>query len=122
MHIIHKAVWVPKISQNDIDNNTSLFTIFPLPRGYGVTLWNSLRRVLLSTIPWTKVTGIKVKWVNHEYSTIPWIKDSIIDIILNLKSLVIDKKDIWTEWLKLSKNKKWIITAKDIKTPAWVKY
>lgn len=120
MHIIHNIVWVPKISQKDIDTNVSLFNVSPLPRGYGVTVWNSLRRVLLSTIPWTKVTWIKVKWVNHEYSTIPWIKDSVVDLMLNLKELVIDKKDIWIEWLKLTKNKAWKVTAKDIKTPAGV--
>lgn len=105
MHIIHNIIWVPKITQKDEKNNTSFFTVSPLPRGYGVTLWNSLRRVLLSTIPWTKVTWIKVKWVSHEYSTVPWIKDSVIDMILNLKSLVVDKKDSGIEWLKLTKNK-----------------
>ncbi len=120
MHIIHNIIWVPKITQKDEKNNTSFFTVSPLPRGYGVTLWNSLRRVLLSTIPWTKVTWIKVKWVSHEYSTVPWIKDSVIDMILNLKSLVVDKKDSGIEWLKLTKNKAWVVTAKDIQTPAWV--
>ena len=120
MHIIHNIVWAPKISQNDIENNTSSFSITPLPRGYWVTIWNSLRRILLSTIPWTQVTWIKVKWVQHEYSTIPWIKDSVVDIMLNLKNLVLNKKDTWIEWLKLSKNKAWVVTAKDISVPAGV--
>ncbi len=120
MHIIHNIVWAPKISQNDVEKNNSTFTITPLPRWYWVTIWNSLRRILLSTIPWTQVTWVKVKWVNHEYSTIPWVKDNIVDIMLNLKDLIISKKDDWIEWLKLTKNKSGVVTAKDISLPAWI--
>ncbi len=121
MHIIHKTIGVPKILQKDLDSNVSSFIVGPLPKGYGVTLWNSLRRILLSSIPWTKVTWVKVKWVNHEYSTLPWIKDTIIDIMLNLKELVLEKNEIGIEWMKLTKNKAWKVTAKDIKAPAWIK-
>lgn len=120
MHIIHNTIGVPKITQKDLDTNISSFVIGPLPKGYGVTLWNSLRRVLLSSIPWTRVTWIKVKGVSHEYSTLPWIKDSIIDIMLNLKGLVLEKNEIWIEWLKLSKSKAWVVTASDIKTGAGI--
>ena len=94
MHIIHNIVGVPKIAQNDSAENTSVFSVGPLPRGYGVTLGNSLRRVALSTIPGTKVTGVKVAGVNHEYATLPGIKDSVVDMMLNLKDLVIEKKDL----------------------------
>jgi len=121
MHIIHELIWVPKISQNNADKNISLFEVWPLPRGYGVTLWNSLRRVLLSSIPGTKVTWIKVKWVSHEYSNLPWIKDSVLDIILNLKDLVIEKKEEGIEWIKLNKNKSWIVKAGDINSPSGIK-
>ncbi len=121
MHIIHELIWVPKISQKDLEKNTSLFEVLPLPRGYGVTLWNSLRRVLLSSLPGTKVTWIKVKWVSHEYSTLPWIKDSVLDLILNLKELIIEKKQEWVEWIRLSKNTAWVVKAGDINTPSWVK-
>lgn len=120
MHIIHNVIWVPKISQEDISSNESKFVVGPLPRGYGITLGNSLRRVLLSSIPGTRVTWIKVSWVSHEYSTLPWIKDSILDVMLNLKSLIIDKKVDGIEWLKLSKNTHGVVTAADIKTPGWV--
>lgn len=120
MHIIHNTIGVPKITQKDLENNTSSFSVWPLPKGYGVTLGNSLRRILLSSIPWTRVTWIKVKWVSHEYSTLPWVKDSVIDIILNIKWLVLSKSDIWVEWLKLTKSKSWKVTAADIKTSAWV--
>ena len=120
MHIIHKESWAPKISQKNLKDNVSEFVVGPFPRGYGVTIWNSQRRVLLSSIPWTKVTWVKVKWVSHEYSTLPWIKDSIIDIMLNLKDLVLEKKDLWVEWVKLSKSKAGKVTSKDIKFPAWI--
>lgn len=120
MHIIHNIIWVPKISQDNLESNVSKFVIGPLPRGYGITLWNSLRRVLLSSIPWARVTWIKVAWVSHEYSTLPGVKDSILDIMLNLKDLIVNKQDSSIEWLKLSKNKAWVVTAADIKSPSWV--
>ncbi len=121
MHIIHELIWVPKISQNSIGNHTSLFEVWPLPRGYGVTLGNSLRRVLLSSIPGTKITWIKVKWVSHEYSNLPWVKDSVLDMILNLKDLVIEKKEEGIEWIKLNKNKAWVVKAWDIESPSGIK-
>lgn len=120
MHIIHNTIGVPKIVQNDLEWNSTSFSVWPLPKGYGVTLGNSLRRVLLSSIPGTRVTWIKVVWVNHEYSTLPWVKDSVLDIMLNLKWLVLSKNDIWIEWIKLSKSKSWKVTAADIKVPAWI--
>jgi DNA-directed RNA polymerase subunit alpha len=120
MHIIHNEIWVPKILEQEIGVNSSKFIIWPLPRWYGITIWNSLRRVLLSSIPGTKVTWIKIKWISHEYTTLPWINDSIIDIMLNFKDLIIDKKDTWIEWLKLTKNKAGTVTAADIKASAWV--
>ena len=121
MHIVHNIIWIPKIAEKKIEDNISKFEIWPLPRGYGITLWNSMRRVLLSSLPWTKITGIKVKWVSHEYSTLPWIKDGIVDVMLNLKELIIEKNDTWIEWLKLNKNKAGVVTAADIQTPAGVK-
>ncbi len=120
MHIIHNTIGVPKIIQKDLENNSASFTVWPLPKGYGVTIWNSLRRTLLSSIPGTRITWIKVAWVSHEYSTLPWVKDSIIDIILNLKGLVLNKADTGIEWLKLSKKKAWKVTAADIKAPAGI--
>lgn len=120
MHILHNTIGVPKITQNNSDVHTAVFTMSPLPRGYGITLANSLRRVALSSIPGTKVTGIKVKGVSHEYSTLPGIKDSVVDIMLNLKGLIIRKNDTGVEWLKLSKNKAGKVTAADISLPSGI--
>ena len=120
MHLIHNEIGVPKISQKMKWEKSSSFKVWPLPKGYGVTIWNSLRRVLLSSIPGAKVTWIKVDWVSHEYSTLPGVKDSIIDIMLNLKGLVVRKEEPWIEWLKLKKDTAWVVTAWDVLAPAWV--
>ena len=120
MHILHNIIGVPKITQNNIDDNTAIFTMSPLPRGYGITLANSLRRVALSSIPGAKVTGIKVKWVSHEYSTLPGIKDSVLDMMLNLKGLIIFKSDVGIDWIKLTKKKAGVVTAKDITLPSGI--
>ncbi len=118
MHILHNTIGVPKITQKQTNTNSVLFTMWPLPRGYGITLANSLRRVALSSIPGTKVTGVKVHWVEHEYSTLPGIKDSVIEIMLNLKWLILSKNDSWAVWLKLKKNKAGVVTAADIQCPS----
>ncbi|NDK09997.1 DNA-directed RNA polymerase subunit alpha [Candidatus Gracilibacteria bacterium] len=121
MHILHNTIGVPKITQNNAQENQAIFTMSPLPRGYGITLANSLRRVALSSIPGTKVTGIKVKGVSHEYSTLPGIRDSVLDIMLNLKGLVVDKKENGIEWLTISKKKAGKVTAADIALPSGIK-
>ncbi len=120
MHTIHTVIGVPKISRKVIAQNEDCFMIGPLPSGYGVTLGNSLRRVMLSSIPGTRVTGVKISGVTHEYGTLPGVHDSILDILLNLKSLVIEKADSGIEWISLSKKKGGIVTAADIKCPGGV--
>lgn len=120
MHIIHTAIGVPKISRTILDQNEEVFMIGPLPSGYGVTLGNSLRRVMLSSIPGARVTGIKIPGVTHEYATLPGVRDSILDILLNLKGLIVEKSDSGIEWLTLQKKKSGIVTAADIKAPGGV--
>lgn len=121
MHILHNTIGVPKITQNNESNNSSIFSMSPLPRGFGVTLANSVRRVALSSVPGTKVTGIKVKGVSHEYATLPGIRDSVVDMMLNLKGLIVDKNEVGVSWIKLSKNKAGIVTASDIAFPSDIK-
>ncbi|NRH21685.1 DNA-directed RNA polymerase subunit alpha [Candidatus Gracilibacteria bacterium] len=120
MHIIHSLIGVPKISRKGTSVNEECLTVGPLPAGYGVTLGNSLRRVMLSSIPGTRVTGVKIAGVTHEYTTLPGVHDSIIDILLNLKGLVIEKSDSGIEWVTLSKKKGGIVTAADIKCPGGI--
>jgi DNA-directed RNA polymerase subunit alpha len=105
MHTIHSIIGVPKISRKLVESNEECFMIGPLPNGYGVTLGNSLRRVMLSSIPGTRVTGLKIAGISHEYATLPGVHDSILDILLNLKHLIIEKDTAGIEWLTISKKK-----------------
>lgn len=121
MHTIHTVIGVPKISQEVLSENEATFTIDPLPNGYGVTLGNSLRRVMLSSIPGTRVTGVKIAGVSHEYATLPGVHDSVLDILLNLKGLVVEKPDSGVEWITLSKKEPGIVMAGDITEAGGIK-
>ncbi|HWQ43699.1 MAG TPA: DNA-directed RNA polymerase subunit alpha [Desulfosporosinus sp.] len=71
------------------DNSYAKFVVEPLERGYGITLGNSLRRILLSSLPGSAVTSVKIEGVLHEFSTIPGVLEDVTDIILNIKSLAL---------------------------------
>jgi DNA-directed RNA polymerase subunit alpha len=114
MHIIQEEIGLPKIQTETAKNNYAVFTISPLPSGYGMTLGNAFRRVLLSSLPGGAVTGVKIDGVAHEYSTIPGVQDSVLDIILNLKGLRIKKHSKETEVVKLTVNKEGDVLAKHI--------
>ncbi|MGE5551465.1 MAG: DNA-directed RNA polymerase subunit alpha [Bacteroidota bacterium] len=81
----------PKITIEEVADKErhGIFIIEPLERGYGTTLGNSLRRILLSSLPGTAVTSVKIDGVLHEFSTIPGVVEDTTDIILNLKELVV---------------------------------
>ena len=70
------------------DNSYGKYVVEPLERGYGTTLGNSLRRILLSSLPGTAVTSVKIAGVQHEFSTIPGVKEDVTEIVLNLKGLI----------------------------------
>ena len=70
------------------DGSYGKFVVEPLERGYGTTLGNSLRRVLLSSLPGTAVTSIKINGVQHEFSTIPGVKEDVTQIVLNVKGII----------------------------------
>lgn len=86
MIMIGEKPWVRHVAQ---DENHGKFIVEPLERGYGSTLGNTLRRVLLSSLPGAAVTSIKVDGISHEYSTIPGVLEDVLQIILNIKSIVI---------------------------------
>ncbi len=77
----------PTIQCTEEGNTYGKFVVEPLERGYGSTLGNSLRRVLLSSLPGTAVTTIKIAGVNHEFSTIPNVKEDVAEIVLNVKGI-----------------------------------
>ncbi|WP_130861960.1 DNA-directed RNA polymerase subunit alpha [Bacilliculturomica massiliensis] len=74
---------------SDEDKNYGKFVVEPLERGYGTTLGNSLRRILLSSLPGAAVTSVKIDGILHEFSTIPGVKEDVTEIILNLKKLAV---------------------------------
>jgi len=120
MHQIQEEIGIPKIKTDKIDNNHVIFIMSPLPTGYGVTLGNALRRVLLSSLPGACVTGVKIDGVSHEYSTVKGVKESVLDITLNLKLLDLKKTSVEpsTITLEISSAKGGAVTAKDIVCPS----
>lgn len=103
------------------DNLTkSIIVLEPFERGFGNTLGNALRRVMLSSIAGFAVTSVKIEGVLHEYSAIEGVKEDVLDIIMNIKSLAITKADSASCVLKLSTNKTGPVYAGSIETPAGV--
>lgn len=98
------------------DNTYGKFVCEPLERGYGITLGNSLRRILLSSLPGTAITGIKIEGVEHEFMTIPNVVEDVTEIILNLKDVRFKMDTLETKVLKLDVKTAGEITAGDIKT------
>ena len=92
------------------------FQAAPFERGYGVTLGNSLRRVLLSSIEGSAITSVKIAGVSHEFSTIPGVLEDVPEIILNIKSLVLNSHSKIPKTIYLKADKKGQVKAKDIET------
>jgi DNA-directed RNA polymerase subunit alpha len=113
-----KAILNPVVSSVDeVGDNSATITIEPLASGYGQTLGNSLRRVLLSSIEGAAITAYKIDGVSHEFTTIPGVKEDVVEIMLNLKAVAI--RTFSSEPVELTLSKKGgVITAGDIKTTA----
>jgi len=79
----------PHVERLESDENYGRYEISPLERGYGTTLGNSLRRILLSSLPGAALTSVKVEGVKHEFSSIPGVVEDMTDLILNLKEVVV---------------------------------
>ena len=109
-----------KCLEIDNDSNYAKFVCEPLERGYGVTIGNSLRRILLSSLPGSAITSAKIEGVVHEFSTIPNVVEDVPEIILNLKSvrLKFDKNE--EKVLRINFKGEGEVTAKDIITDGTV--
>lgn len=84
---IQKFIGTPKIIVSEEDNNVTKFELNYLPRWFGHTLWNALRRIILSYNVWWAITWLKIKWVPHEYHVVDWVKEDVISMMLNFKKL-----------------------------------
>ena len=108
----------PQIKVLDLNDTEGVFVIEPLERGLGHTLGNSMRRVLLSSIPGAAVTSARITGVQHEYSSIDGVREDTIEILLNLKELVIHLEDDEQATVTLKATKAGEVTAADIDAPS----
>ena len=110
----------PTLHEEVLGPNRSRFILDPLEPGFGYTLGNSLRRTLLSSIPGAAVTNIRIQGVSHEFSTIPGVKEDVVEVILNIKNLVVSSEHDAPVVAHLSKSAAGPVTAADIQVPAGV--
>ena len=106
----------PKIERIEGDDRYAKFACEPLPPGYGTTLGNSLRRVLLSSLEGAAITSARVRGVAHEFSTIPGVKEDVVQIVLNLKNVRLRSFANEPVTLTLEKEGAGVATANDIAT------
>lgn len=108
---------IERVAGNE-ENTYGKFVIEPLERGYGITLGNSLRRILLSSLPGAAVTSVQIEGVLHEFSTIPGVLEDTTEIILNLKRLPMKIHSDEPQKLIVIAAGQGVVTAGDIKAPA----
>ncbi|MBW2221323.1 MAG: DNA-directed RNA polymerase subunit alpha [Deltaproteobacteria bacterium] len=119
MHRNWQNLIKPKRLEPEEETLTDLygkFTAEPLERGFGITIGNSLRRILLSSIQGSAITSVRIKGILHEFSTIPGVKEDVTDIILNLKEIRLKLFSEGPEVIKIKGQKEGEIQAKDIIT------
>lgn len=109
-------IQLPELKPEKEEGNRATFVIEPLYSGYGMTLGNSLRRVLLSSLGGAAVTAVKIDNVAHEFSTIKGVKEDVVEILLNLKRLRFKVYSDEPQFLILAKSGRGVVTAADIKT------
>ncbi len=110
----------PEINTVSLESDHGIFELGPLERGYGTTIGNSLRRVLLSSLPGVAVTAIRIDDVAHELSTIPGVKEDVTEIVLNLKGLTAKLNADGPKTIYIDAENECEITAGDIKTDSEV--
>jgi DNA-directed RNA polymerase subunit alpha len=106
------------VTVDDHSATNSTFVVEPLHSGYGMTLGNSLRRVLLSSISGAAVTSFKIEGATHEFTTVPGVKEDVVDIMLNLKGVRFRVYGEETQNLRIVKKGRGPVTAKDIQVNA----
>ena len=112
----------PRIECIETPNDESYgkYVVEPLERGYGTTLGNSLRRILLSSLPGTAVTTVKIAGIQHEFSTIPGVKEDVTEIILNIKGIIAKLHSEKAKTVYIEAMGEGVVTAGDIRADAEV--
>lgn len=119
---LQKTIGLPEIKIEQIDDKTSRFILNHLPRWFGHTLGNSLRRLVLWYPFGSAITGMKIKWAAHEYTVLEWVKESVLDIMLAFKNLRFKMDVSLDEQIRVTQkfSSIWEVYAKDLKLPTWV--
>ena len=107
-----------KVTEYVESNNYGKFELEPLERGFGITIGNALRRVMLSSLPGSAITSVKIDGVMHEFQTIDGIMEDVTTIILNLKNVVVKNHTEEDQVITLVTDKEGVVTAGDISCPA----
>lgn len=110
-----------EIDPDDYSDRYGKFVCEPLERGFGITIGNALRRILLSSLQGAAIVSVKIDGVLHEFSTIPGVLEDVTDIILNLKEVRIKLLDIERAVIRLHREGEGVVTAADIETDGLVK-
>ena len=121
MHIRWRGLELPSVVTCDADSLTTTYGKFvaePFERGFGSTIGNSLRRILLSSLMGSAVTQIKIRGAQHEFTTIPGVLEDVTDIVLNVKSLVVKNYSESTRVITVEKNSTGVVTGADVQTDA----
>jgi len=105
-----------EVEQETLSLTYGRFHVEPLERGFGITIGNSLRRILLSSLQGAAITAVRFKGVLHEFSNLPGIREDVTDIILNIKEILVKMHLDGPETLRLKAHKAGIVRAKDIQT------
>jgi DNA-directed RNA polymerase subunit alpha len=105
-----------EIEEETLSPTYGRFHVEPLERGFGITIGNSLRRILLSSLQGAAIYAVRMKGVLHEFSTIYGVREDVTDIILNIKELLVKLHSDGPETLHLKANKPGVVRARDIQT------
>src|SRR3954462_14113336 len=117
MRVKWRGLELPNRLSSDRETRTDTYGKFfaePFERGFGVTVGNSLRRVLLSSLEGSAVTRVKIQGVQHEITTLPGVVEDVTDIILNIKSLVVKNLSDQSKTIRIERHNAGVVKAADI--------
>ncbi len=106
--------------QDTLTDTYGLFVAEPFERGFGTTIGNSLRRILLSSLEGSAITEARIRGVQHEFTTIPGVVEDVTDICLNFKSLIVDNQNPTTRTIRIEKESAGVVTGGDVETDGQV--
>lgn len=119
MRIRWRGLELPSRVTPDLESATPTYGKFvaePFERGFGATIGNSLRRILLSSLEGSSITQVKIQGVQHEFTTIPGVVEDVTDVVLNLKSLIVKNSSSGMKTIRIEKHERGVVTGGDIIT------